>query len=112
MLHGYIMLLARELRVACIPVLATPQILGRGPIIPPFEPGCMPIPPGPPSGQGSFAQALGPSQDPGYAPGTLSGAGPSIGPFVGNDDSGDDDDDTDQFIRGDDSPQGQPFVVA
>ena len=42
----------------------------------------MPIPLGPPGGWGSFAQALGPSQDPGYASSTSGGAGPSTGPFV------------------------------
>ena len=57
MLHGYIPILAR------IPVLATPQILGRGPIFPPFEPWYMPVPPSPPGSWGSFAHALGPSQD-------------------------------------------------
>ena len=99
------MLLARELRATCILVLAASQILGQGPIISLFELGYVPVPPGLPCGWGSFAQALGPSQDLGYASGTSGGAGPSTGPFVGDDDS-DDDVDTNQFIRGDDSPQG------
>ena len=85
-----------------IPVPPFPQIPGRGPIIPPFEPGYIPVPPGLPGSWGSFAQVPGPSQDPGYAPSTLGGAGLSTGPFAGDDD--DDDDDADQFIRGDDSP--------
>ena len=62
------MLLAGELGAARIPVSAAPQILGQGPIIPQFEPGYMLVPPGPPGSWGSFAQALGPSQDPRYAP--------------------------------------------
>ena len=99
------MLLARELRATCILVLAASQILGQGPIISLFELGYVPVPPGLLCGWGSFAQALGPSQDLGYASGTSGGAGPSTGPFVGDDDS-DDDVDTNQFIRGDDSPQG------
>ena len=89
------MLLARELRVARNPVLAAPQILGQGPIIPPFEPRYMPVPPSPLCGWGSFAQAPGPSQDPGYALGTLGSVGPSLSPFVDDDDSDDDDDDID-----------------
>ena len=59
--QGYSMLLAGELRAAHLPVPATPYILGRGPIIPPFEPLFMLVPPGPPSNWGSFAQAPGPS---------------------------------------------------
>ena len=61
----------------------------------------MPIPQGPLSGWGSFAQAPGPFQDPGYAPDTSDSAGPFTDPFAGDDDN---DDDTDQFISIDDSP--------
>ena len=82
--------------------MAITQIPSREPIIPPFKAGYMPVPPGPPSGWGSFAQASGPSQDLGYALDTSISAGPSTDPFASNDDS-DDDDDTDQFIRGDNS---------
>nr|POE66927.1 hypothetical protein CFP56_49507 [Quercus suber] len=97
------MLLARELRASHIPIPATPQIPGRGPIIPPFKFEYLLIPPGPPGSWGPFAQALGPSQDLRYALDISGGAGTSTSPFVGDDDS-DDDDDTDQFIRGDNSP--------
>nr|POF09304.1 hypothetical protein CFP56_28248 [Quercus suber] len=65
-----------------------------GAIIPPHEFGYMPLPPSPPGGWGSFAQAQGPSQDPGYTPETSGGVGPSTSPFVGENDD-DDDDDTD-----------------
>ena len=108
--QGYSMLLARELRVAYLPIETAPEILGQGPIIPPFEQRYMPVPPGPSDGQGSFAQALGPSYGPGYAPTTLDGTVPSTGPFAGGDDS--DDGDTNQFIGGEDSQQSQIFVVA
>nr|POF02746.1 hypothetical protein CFP56_04979 [Quercus suber] len=64
MLHGYTMLLAGDLRVACIPIPTAPRIPGWGLIIPPFKPRYMPIPPGLLGSWGSFAQVLGPSQDP------------------------------------------------
>ena len=102
MLYGYTMILAGELRAARIPIPPSPQIPSRGPIIPPYEPGNMPIPPGPPGGLSSFVQTSGPSSDPRYAPSTSGDAGPSISPFVVNDD--DDDNDINQYIRGDDSP--------
>ena len=95
------MLLAGGLQVACLLVLVAPEILGRGSIIPLFEQRYMLVPPSPPGGWCSFAQAPGPSQGPGYAPGTSDGAGPSIGPFAGSNDS--DDSNTDQFIGGEDS---------
>jgi len=50
----------------------------------------MPVPLSPPSSWGSFAHALGPSQDRGYALGTSGDAGPSTSPFAGDDDSDDD----------------------
>ena len=113
MLYGHTMILVEELRVARIPVPPSPQILGRGPIIPPYKNGYMSAPPGSSSGWNSFNQAPRPSQDLGYAPGTLGSVGPSISPFADDNDNDDDeDDDTNQYIRGDDSPQGQPFFVA
>ena len=45
--QGYSMILVGELQGARIPVLVAPQISNRGPIIPLFDPGYMPIPPGP-----------------------------------------------------------------
>ena len=45
MLYGYTMILTGELQAARILVLPSPQILGRGPIVPPYEPGYMPVPP-------------------------------------------------------------------
>ena len=83
------------------PVLAAPQILGRGPIIPSFKPRYVLVPSSLPGSWGSFTQALGLSQDLGYALGTSGSASPSIGPFAGNND--DDDADTDPYLRGDDS---------
>ena len=44
------MLLIRELRAAHIPILAAPEIPGRGPIIPPFEQRYILVPPGLPGG--------------------------------------------------------------
>ena len=63
MVYGYAMLLAGELRTTCILLLPSPQIPGRRPIIPPHEPAYMPVPLGLLGGWGSFAEALGPSQD-------------------------------------------------
>ena len=50
MLYGYTMILAGELRATRIPVLPSPQIPGRGPIIPSYEPEYVLAPPGPPGG--------------------------------------------------------------
>ena len=77
--------------MAYLPIPTTLEIPSRGPIIPPFEPRYMPVPPSPPGGWGSFAQAPRPSQGPGYTHDSSDDAGPSNGPFV-NDDGGDDTD--------------------
>ena len=84
--------------MACLLVLAAPEIPGRGSIIPSFEQRYMLVPPSPRGGWCSFAQAPGPSQGPRYALGTSDGAGPSI---AGSNDS--DDSNSDQFIGGEDS---------
>ena len=108
MLHGYTMVLIGELWAALIQVLTLPHIFGRDPIIPPYEPEYMPVPPGLPGGWGSFAQTSRPSQDPSYASDTLNRVGPSTSPFAG--DGGDDDGDIDQFFRDDDSQQVKPLL--
>ena len=102
MLHGYTMILMRELWAARILVPLSPHIPGRRPVVPPYESGYMLAPPSSPGGWDSFAQTQGPSQDPRYTPGASGGASPSTDPFTGNDD--DDNDDADFFFR-DDDPQ-------
>ena len=47
--------------MAYLPIPTALEIPSRGPIIPPFEPRYMPVPPSPPGGWGSFAQAPRPS---------------------------------------------------
>ena len=71
-----------------------PHILSWGPIIPPYGPEYMPVPPSLAGGWGFYAQIQGPSQDLRYTPGASSGTGPSTDPFT----SDDNDDDADQFI--------------
>ena len=97
------MVLIGELRVARGRISPLLRILSRGPIIPPYEPGYMPVHLGPVGGWGPFAQTQGPSQDRGYIPGASGRASPSTSLLNGNDD----DDDANQFIsdsfRNDDS---------
>ena len=100
MLHGYTMILIGKLWAARIHVPPPPHILGQGPIVPPYELGYMPAPPGLLGYWGSFAQTQGPSQDPRYTPGASGGAGPSTNSLVGD---GDDDDDGDRYFRDNDS---------
>ena len=96
------MVLIGELQVARGRIPPLLRILGRGPIIPPYKPGYMPVHLGPAGGWGPFAQTQGPSQDPRYIPGASGRAGPSTSPLNSNDD-----DDANQFIsdsfRNDDS---------
>ena len=88
-----------ELRAARILVLPLPHILGRGPIVPPYEPRYMPTPLCPLGGWESFAQTQGPSQDLGYILDTSGGVGPSTNSLAGN--GGDDD--VKQYFRDDNS---------
>ena len=117
-LHGHTMVLIGELQVARGHILPSPSphIPSRGPIIPLYELGYMPIPLDPVGSWGPYAQTQGPSQDPGYTPGALGGADFSTSPFTGNNDNDDNYDDVDQFIsdsfRDDDSQQGQLPIVA
>ena len=88
------MVLIGELQVGRGLIPPLPHIPSWGPIIPPYDPEYMLVPPSLAGGWGLYAQIQGPSQDLRYTPGASSGTGPSTDPFTSNDD----DDDANQFI--------------